>query len=133
MPFMLAPMKRRTTRHVAAMVAAAGTLAALGTARPATASTGAYIINVTVKPYNFPNGDAFGYGYGLCDRVRQGLTYPQMVGGVKADFNNDDEWAAVYLINQAIGELCPDQIWQLRNVAIGYRGNTPPTPFPPAA
>lgn len=104
----------------------------MGTAQPVGASTGAYIINVTVKPYNFPNGDAFGYGYGLCDRVRQGLTYPQLIGGVKADFNNDDEWSAVYLINQAIGELCPDQIWQLRQVAMGYRGNTPPAPFPPS-
>lgn len=109
----------------------AGLTAAIGSAPAAAADSVAYLVNVTVRPgYNFPNGDALGYGYGLCDRVARGFTYPQLVGGVKSDFNNDDEYQAVYLINQAVNELCPAQIWQLRQVAVHYRGPTAPAPFP---
>lgn len=110
-----------------AIAAASGLVASV----PAQADTFAYLVNVTVRPgYNFPGGDALGYGYGLCDRVAHGLSYPQLIGGVKADFNNDDEYQAVYLINQAVNELCPAQIWQLRQVAAHYRGPTAPAPFP---
>lgn len=105
--------------------------AAVGHPPSAGADAFAYLVNVTVRPgYNFPNADALGYGYGLCDRVASGLTYPQLVGGVKTDFNNDDEYQAVYLINQAVNELCPAQIWQLRQVAAHYRGPTAPAPLP---
>lgn len=44
---------------------------------------------------------------------------------VKSDFNNPDEYQASYLITQAANELCPAQIWQLRNSAAHYQ---PPTP-----
>jgi hypothetical protein len=39
----------------------------------------AYLVNVTVRPgYNFPNaGAALSYGYGFCDKVSQGPTYPR--------------------------------------------------------
>jgi hypothetical protein len=39
---------------------------------------------------------------------------------VKNDFSTSDEYQAAYLINQAVGELCPAQIWQLRQSAAGY-------------
>jgi hypothetical protein len=83
----------------------------------------AYLVNVTVRPgYNFANADAaLSYGHGICDKVSQGRTYPQVMGDVKADFNTSDEYQASYLISQAVNELCPALIWQLRNSAAHYR------------
>jgi len=83
----------------------------------------AYLVNVTVKPgYNFANADhALSYGRGVCDKIAQGRPYAQLVGDIKADFNTGDEFQASYLITQAANELCPAQIWQLRNSAAGYR------------
>lgn len=87
----------------------------------------AYLLNVTVRPgYNFANADAaLSYGDGLCDRVSQGHSYAEVMARVKADFNTTDEYQASYLIGQAVNELCPAQIWQLRNSAAHYR---PPAP-----
>ena len=83
----------------------------------------AYLVNVTVRPgYNFANADAaLGYGHGICDKVSQGRSYAQVMGDVKADFNTSDEYQASYLISQAVNELCPALIWQLRDSAAGYR------------
>ena len=87
----------------------------------------AYLVNVHVRPgYNFPNADAaLGYGYGICEKVAGGRTYAQVMDEVKADFATSDEYQASYLISQAVNELCPAQIWQLRNSAANYR--PPPT------
>ena len=87
----------------------------------------AYLVNVTVRPgYNFANADAaLSYGHGICDKVSQGRSYAQVMGDVKADFNTSDEYQASYLISQAVNELCPALIWQLRNSAANYR---PPLP-----
>jgi Protein of unknown function (DUF732) len=83
----------------------------------------AYLVNVTVRPgYNFPNAQAaLDYGYGLCDKVAEGRGYPQVMGDVKTDFGTSDEYQASYLISQAVNELCPALIWQLRNSAAHYR------------
>jgi hypothetical protein len=96
-------------------------------AASANADAVAYLVNVTVRPgYNFPNAAAaLAYGHGICDNVEQGRTYPQLMSDVKADFNTDDEYQASYLITQAVNELCPALIWQLRNTAAHYR---PPGP-----
>jgi hypothetical protein len=90
----------------------------------------AYLVNVTVRPgYNFPNsGAALSYGYGLCDKVSQGPTYPQVMGDVRADFDASDDYQASYLISQAVNELCPALIWQLRNSAAHYRPPFDTTP-----
>lgn len=83
----------------------------------------AYLVNVTVRPgYNFANADAaLSYGHGICDKVSQGRSYAQLMGDVKGDFNTSDEFQASYLISQAVNELCPALIWQLRNSAAHYR------------
>ena len=83
----------------------------------------AYLVNVTVRPgYNFANADAaLSYGHGICDKVSAGRSYAQVMGDVKADFNTSDEYQASYLISQAVNELCPALIWQLRNSAANYR------------
>lgn len=83
----------------------------------------AYLIGVTARPgYNFANADAaLSYGHSLCDKVAAGRGYRQLVDDVKADFATTDEYQASYLISQAINELCPTQIWQLRNSAAHYR------------
>lgn len=83
-----------------------------------------YLVNVTVRPgYNFANADqALAYGYGVCDKIASGRSYAQLVGDIKSDFNTSDELQASYLISQSAQELCPAQIWQLRNSAAGYVG-----------
>jgi Protein of unknown function (DUF732) len=111
---------------LAGVLAVAGELAAaaLGApAPPAHADAVAYLVNVTVRPgYNFANADAaLAYGHGICDKVAQGRAYGQIVGDIWADFTTNDEFQASYLIHQAVNELCPALIWQLRNSAAHYR------------
>ncbi len=97
-------------------------LVALAAAPSAHADQVAYLVNVTVRPgYNFPNAEAaLGYGYSICDRVEAKMGYGQLVDEVKRDFNTADYYQGAYLINQAVNELCPAQIWQLRQSAAGY-------------
>ncbi|MCF6390348.1 DUF732 domain-containing protein [Mycobacterium sp. MBM] len=105
----------------AAITVGFGGLAA--TAAPeADADVVAYLVNVHVRPgYNFPNGDvAIAYGNTVCDRVAAKMPYAQLVDQLKADFRTSDYYQAGYLINQAVNELCPAQIWQLRESAAGY-------------
>jgi hypothetical protein len=101
----------------------ASLLSLVAFAPPASADVVAYLVNVTVRPgYNFPNADAaIGYGNSICDRVDAKMSYAQLVEQVKADFNTADYYQGAYLINQAVNELCPAQIWQLRQSAAGYR------------
>lgn len=81
-----------------------------------------YVYNVVVRRhYNFPNNDAIGYGYGICDKVRQGDSYAKVMGDTKRDVSPNDEFAANYLVSYAVDLFCPDQIWQLRNSAAHYR------------
>jgi hypothetical protein len=81
-----------------------------------------YTYNVVVRRhYDFPNNDALGYGFGMCDKVTRGESYADVMGDVKRDVLPNDEFAANYLVSYAVGILCPAQIWQLRNLAAGYR------------
>ena len=81
-----------------------------------------YVYDVMVRRhYNFPNNDAIGYGHGICDKVSRGEGYGQLMGDVKGDVLPNDEASANYLVLYAVNLLCPDQIWQLRNSAAGYR------------
>jgi Protein of unknown function (DUF732) len=110
---------------VAGTLLAVGALSgtAVGTAPPSRADEVAYLVNVAVRPgYNFPNARAaLDYGYSLCDRVRAGTGYRQLMDVVKSDFGTSDEYQASYLISQSAQELCPATIWQLRRSAAGYR------------
>ena len=83
----------------------------------------AYLIDVTVRPgYNFANADdALAYGNQVRDKVSAGRRYADLIGDVKADRLTDDEFQASYLIDKAVNELCPAQIWQLRQSAAHYR------------
>jgi hypothetical protein len=96
---------------------------AIGSAPAASADAVAYLVNVTVRPgYNFANADAaLAYGHRVCDQVAQGQGYSQVMDEVKRDFATSDEFQASYLITQAVNELCPANIWQLRNSAAGYQ------------
>lgn len=107
-------------KHIVAGLALA--VVAIGAAPSAHADQVAYLVNVTVRPgYNFPNADAaLGYGYSICDRVEAKMGYAQLVDEVKSDFGTADYYQGAYLINQAVNELCPAQIWQLRQSAAGY-------------
>jgi hypothetical protein len=79
----------------------------------------AYLVNVTMRPgYNFANSDAaLSYGHALCDKVSGSRTYAQIIGDIKNDFTTTDDYQASYLLSQAVNELCPVLIWQLRNSA----------------
>src|ERR1700752_547325 len=96
--------------------------AVVALAPPANADVVAYLVNVTVRPgYNFPNADAaIGYGNSICDRVATKMSYAPLVGEGMADFNTADNYQGASLINQAVNELCPARIWQLRQSAAGY-------------
>jgi hypothetical protein len=106
------------------MLAAAASAGALMLTGPpsARADAVAYLVNVTIGPgYDFPNADAaLAYGNIVCDRVRAGERYAQIMSEVKSGFGTSDEYRASYLISQAVGELCPARIWQLRQSAAGY-------------
>ena len=114
---------------VARLIAASAGLFGLGTtvSPQARADAVAYLVNVTVRPgYDFPNADAaLAYGYGICDKVFAASTYAQIIDEVKADFSTADEYQAAYLVNQAVNELCPARIWQLRKSAANYRPRVP--------
>lgn len=102
--------------------AVAASAAAVTLAPTAHADVVAYLVNVHVRPgYNFPNAEtAIAYGNSICDRVAAKMSYGELVEQVKADFHTTDYYQGAYLINQAVNELCPAQIWQLRNSAAGY-------------
>jgi hypothetical protein len=120
-------MKTATITAALSLSTASLTCAALVGSPAAQADTVAYLVNVTVRPgYNFANADdALTYGRGICARIASGQSYAEVMGQIKSDFNNPDEYQASYLITQAANELCPALIWQLRNSAANYR---PPTP-----
>lgn len=115
-------MRTVTLLTVVAM-AVAGAAAAIGSSAPAGADQVAYLVNVTVRPgYHFPSAAAaLDYGYVICAKESAGRGYADLIRDVKSDFNTSDEYQASYLIAQAVGELCPALIWQLRNSAAGYR------------
>ena len=75
---------------------------------------------VARRHYQFPNNDAIGYGFGICDKVTQGQSYAGVMGDVKRDVFPNDEFAANYVVSNAVGILCPTQISQLRSSAAGY-------------
>ena len=81
-----------------------------------------YVYNVIVRRhFDFPNNDALGYGFAICDKVTRGVSYSDVMSDVKRDVFPNDEQAANYVVSYAVGILCPAQIWQLRNSATGYR------------
>jgi len=111
------------SRGIALAAAQAIAVSSLWSAPGAHADAVAYLVNVTVRPgYNFADAEAaLDYGHGICDKVSQGRSYGRIVADIKADFATTDDYQASYLTAQAVNELCPAQIWQLRNSAANYR------------
>ncbi|MFV8170275.1 DUF732 domain-containing protein [Mycolicibacterium peregrinum] len=105
------------------ITAAMGAATATTAAPRAAADDFVYLVNVTVRPgYNFAGPDAaLIYGHDICSKVAAGTAYRQLVGDIERDFDTSDEFHASYLVTQAVNELCPELIWQLRNSAAGYR------------
>jgi hypothetical protein len=101
------------------------TATTLGLAPPASAVPAPeveFTYNVVFRRhYNFPNNDAIGYGYGICDKVGRAAPYATVMAEVKADITPNDEQSANKLVSNAVGILCPASIWQLRNSAAGYQ------------
>jgi hypothetical protein len=115
---------RRSTAAIVAASSALGVIAQV-LAPPAVAVPGPeieYVYNVMVRRhYDFPNNDALGYGFAICDKVSGGERYADVMGDVKRDVLTNDEFAANYLVSYAVGILCPAQISHLRDSAAGYR------------
>jgi hypothetical protein len=107
-------------------VIAVSALAEVVAAPAAHADTSAYLVNVTVRPgYNFPSADAaLSYGFGICDKIGAGWNYHRLVAETMTDFATADDYQGEYLINQAANELCPAKIWQLRQSAARYTGQS---------
>lgn len=110
----------------ALIVASVAVTAPLGALAPAAHAVPApeveYLYDVGVRRhYNFPQGDALGYGHGICEKVLQGNSYAQVAEDVRRDLATDDEYGVSYLISNAVGILCPSLVWQLRNSAAHYR------------
>jgi hypothetical protein len=81
-----------------------------------------YTYNVMARRhFDFPNNDAIGYGYAICDEVTRGESYGSIMAAVKDDVMPNDEQAANYVVSNAVGILCPAQIPQLRSSAATYR------------
>jgi hypothetical protein len=64
--------------------------------------------------------DAINYAHGICDKLTNGASYAQVMGDVKNHVRPNDEYAANYLVSNAVNIFCPAQLWQLRNSAGGY-------------
>ncbi|TDH48003.1 DUF732 domain-containing protein [Mycobacterium eburneum] len=56
----------------------------------------------------------------MCDKVTRGIPYPTVMADVKREVSPNDEQSANCVVSYAVGILCPDQLWQLRNSAAGY-------------
>jgi hypothetical protein len=117
---------RNAAVAIAAVTVAFGGLSQVPSARAVPGPEVEYTYDVTVRRhFDFPNNDAIGYGYGICDKVTRGQPYASVMTDAKSDVMPDDEQAANYVVSNAVGILCPAQIWQLRNSAAAYR--PPPT------
>jgi hypothetical protein len=81
-----------------------------------------FIYDITVRrQYSFASAaDAINYAHGICDKFTNGASYAQVMGDVKNDVRPNDEYAANYLVSNAVNIFCPAQLWQLRNSAGGY-------------
>jgi hypothetical protein len=117
-------------RRAGVLLAALFTMAIVAVTPCARADVTAYLVNVHVRPgYNFPNAAAaLTYGLGICDKISAGRGFPEVMADVRGDFNTSDDYQASYLISQAVNELCPAQIWQLRNTAAHYQSPPGVTP-----
>lgn len=114
---------RLSRAMLAGVLLGCGAVGALAVAPTGHADVVAYLVNVTVRPgYNFASADAaLAHGHGICDKIAAGGGYRQIMADVKSDLSTSDEYQASYLISQAVNELCPAQIWALRNSAAGYQ------------
>lgn len=117
---------KRVESLVASVIAAAAMcgviLAVAPSAHGVPAPEVEYLYNVGFRRHlNFPNGDALGYGYRICDSVDQGSSYAQVADSIRSDLATGDEYEISFVIGNAVGILCPAQIWRLRNSAAHYR------------
>ena len=81
-----------------------------------------FIYDITVRrQYSFASAaEAINYAHGICDKLSNGASYAQVMGDVKNDVRPNDEYAANYLVSNAVNIFCPAQLWQLRNSAGNY-------------
>jgi hypothetical protein len=115
-------VKRHRARGLLGVVASLATAVIAPTV--ARADTTGYLVNITALPGNgFASASAaLDYGYTLCDKIRSGTGYGELVQDIRTELHLDDGYKASYLVTQATQELCPELIWQVRQTVGGYRG-----------
>src|ERR1700704_266453 len=92
------PMKHRNATVALAATLAFGGLAQAPLARAVPGPEVEYTYDVFVRRhFDFPNNDAIGYGYGICDKVSRGQPYGSVMADVKSDVTPNDEQAADYV------------------------------------
>lgn len=94
----------------------------LAGAQTANADDLGFLVNVfQMHAFPFPNAETtLAYGQSICTRVETKMPYAELITQVKTELQTS-EFLAGYLISQAAEELCPAQIWQLRESAAGYK------------
>ena len=96
----------------------------MNAAKPALTVATALPSQVTLPVKLSANGNITAWQEAVIGSESNGLRLVQVQANVgdqvKADFNTADYYQGAYLINQAVNELCPAQIWQLRQSAGGY-------------
>jgi Protein of unknown function (DUF732) len=117
--------RRRHTLITVALSTGCIVVGGIAAASDATADETAYLVNVTVRPgYHFASAQtALSYGRDLCAHIHDGRSYAELVGQVKRDLATTDEFQGEHLVSQAVNELCPAEIWNLRQSASNYRGS----------
>jgi hypothetical protein len=117
-------------RRAGAVIASLTVAAIVAVSPSAHADATAYLVNVHVRPgYNFPNAEAaLNAGYRICNTFSAGRGFPDVMADVRAELNTSDDFQASYLISQAVNELCPAMIWQMRNTAAHYQSPPGVTP-----
>jgi hypothetical protein len=107
---------------VVASTFSGGALTAAPRAHAVPAPEVEFIYDITVRrQYSFASAaDAINYAHGICDKLTNGASYAQVMGDAKNDVRPNDEYAANYLVSNAVNIFCPAQIWQLRNSAGNY-------------
>lgn len=81
-----------------------------------------YVYKVIVRRhFDFPYSDALGYGWGVATSSGADSDTRRVMTATKSEVFPNDEQAANFVVSNAVGVLCPAQIWWLRNSAAGYR------------
>jgi hypothetical protein len=120
-------VNRPSVHTISAMSGPVGVAEVQASASRARADAVGYLLNVTVRAGDLfaDADDALDRGHVLRDGLSAERSYAGVMASIKSDFGDPNDCRASHLIDQAVNELCPAQIRQLRTSAAGYRPLAP--------